>query len=50
MPWIAVGALGLLGIVLAVKTVLPMTRRRRKFEVDNVSEQWVSQQRGRSQD
>jgi len=50
MPWLAVGALGLLGIVIAIRTVLPMMRRRRKFDVDAVSEQWISQQRSRSQD
>ena len=44
------GALGLLGVLIAIKTVVPMMRRRRKFDVDAVSEQWISQQRGRSQD
>jgi hypothetical protein len=50
MPWLAVSALGLLGVLIAIKTVVPMMRRRRKFDVDAVSEQWISQQRGRSQD
>ena len=28
------GALGLLGVLIAIKTVVPMMRRRRKFDVD----------------
>ena len=50
MLWIALAAAGIGGALLIYKAVRPMTRRRRKYDAGAVSEYWVEQQRGRSQD
>jgi hypothetical protein len=50
MLWIALGAVGIGGALLIYRTLRPMTRRRRKYDAGAVSEYWVEQQRGRSED
>jgi hypothetical protein len=50
MLWIALGAIGIAGAMFVYRTVRPMTRRRRKFDAGAVSEDWIEQHRGRSQD
>jgi hypothetical protein len=50
MLWITLGAIGIAGVVFVYRTVRPMTRRRRKFDAGAVSEDWIEQHRGRSQD
>ena len=47
---IVLGAVGLWGALLIYRTVRPMTRRRRKYDAGAVSEYWIEQHRGRSQD
>ncbi len=50
MLWIALAAVGLGGAFLIYQTVRPMMRRRRNYDAGTVSEYWIQQQRGRSQD
>jgi hypothetical protein len=50
MLWITLGAIGIAGVMFVYRTVRPMTRRRRKFDAGAVSENWIEEQRGRSQD
>jgi hypothetical protein len=50
MLWIAFGAVGVAGALLIYRTVRPMMRRRRKYDAGAVSEYWIEQHRGRSQD
>ena len=50
MLWIALGAVGIGGAFLIYQTVRPMLRRRRKYDAGAVSEYWIEQHRGRSQD
>ncbi len=49
MLWIALGAVGI-GAFFIYQTVRPMLRRRRKYDAGAVSEYWIEQHRGRSQD
>jgi hypothetical protein len=50
MLWIALGAVGLGGALLIYQRVRPMMRRRKKYDAGAVSEYWIEQHRGRSQD
>jgi hypothetical protein len=50
MLWIALGAVGIGGAFFVYQAVRPMLRRRRKYDAGAVSEYWIEQQRGRSQD
>ena len=50
MLWITLSAIGIAGIIFVYKTVRPMTRKRRKFDAGAVSEDWIEENRGRSQD
>ena len=50
MLWIALGLIGVFGAVFVYRTVRPMRRRRRKYDAGAVSEYWIEQHRGRSQD
>ena len=50
MLWIALGAAGIGGALFIYQTVRPMLRRRRKYDAGAVSEYWIEQHRGRSQD
>ena len=50
MWWIALGAVGVGGALFIYQTIRPMLRRRRKYDAGAVSEYWVEQQRGRSND
>ena len=50
MLWITLGAIGIAGVMFVYRIVRPMMRRRRKFEAGAVSEDWIEQHRGRSQD
>lgn len=50
MLWIVFGAVGLGGALFVYTTIRPMLRRRRKYDAGAVSEYWVQQQRGRSND
>lgn len=50
MLWIALGAVGIAGGLLIYQTIRPMLRRRRKYDAGAVSEYWIQQERGRSQD
>jgi len=50
MLWIALGAVGIGGALFIYQTIRPMMRRRRKYDAGAVSEDWVQQNRGRSQD
>ena len=50
MWWIALAAVGILGAVFIYQTVRPMLRQRRKYDAGAVSEYWIEQHRGRSQD
>jgi hypothetical protein len=50
MLWIALAAISVGGALVLYRTVRPMTRRRKKYDAGAVSEYWIEQQRGRSQD
>jgi len=50
MLWIALGVIGLFGVFFVYQSVRPMMRRRRKYDAGAVSEYWIAQHRGRSQD
>ena len=50
VPWLAIGVMTLFGAILAYKTITPRTRRSRKYDAGAVSEDWIQQQRGRSED
>ena len=50
MVWFALGVLGIGGAMLVYRTVRPMRRRRKKYDAGAVSQDWIEQQRGRSQD
>ena len=50
MLWIALGAVGIGGALFVYRAIRPMMRRRRKYDAGAVSEYWIEQQRGRSQD
>ena len=50
MLWIALGAVGVGGALFIYQTIRPMLRRRRKYDAGVVSEYWIQQQRGRSND
>ena len=50
MLWIALGAIGIGGALFIYQRVRPMMRRRRKYDAGAVSEHWIQQQRGHSQD
>jgi hypothetical protein len=50
MVWLALGVLGIGGVMIIYRTVRPMTRRRKKYDAGTVSQDWIEQQRGRSQD
>ena len=50
MIWLALSVLGIGGAIFVYRTVRPMTRRRRKYDAGAVSQDWIEQQRGRSQD
>jgi hypothetical protein len=50
MYWIALGALGIAGTLFVYGVIRPMLRRRRKYDAGAVSEYWIQQHRGRSQD
>ena len=48
--WIALAVAALGGTFLVYQMVRPMMRRRRNYDAGAVSEYWIQQQRGRSQD
>ncbi len=50
MLWIALGALAIGGAFFTYQMIRPMLRRRRKYDAGAVSEYWVQQHRGHSQD
>jgi hypothetical protein len=50
MLWMAFAAIGIGGVFFVYQSVRPMMRRRRKYDAGAVSEYWVQQHRGRSQD
>jgi hypothetical protein len=50
MLWLALGVIGVVGALFIYQTIRPMLRRRRKYDAGAVSEYWIQQQRGRSQD
>jgi hypothetical protein len=50
VPWLALGALAFFGAILAYKTIVPLTRQRRKYDAGAVSQDWIQQHRGRSED
>jgi hypothetical protein len=50
MLWIVLGAVGVGGALFVYTMIRPMLRRRRKYDAGAVSEYWIQQQRGRSQD
>ncbi len=50
MLWIALGATGVVGAFFIYQIIRPMLRRRRKYDAGVVSEYWIQQQRGRSND
>ena len=50
MLWLVLGAVGIGGALFVYTTIRPMLRRRRKYDAGAVSEYWVQQQRGRSND
>jgi hypothetical protein len=50
MLWIVLGAVGIAGALFIYQTVRPMLRRRREYDAGSVSEYWIQQHRGRSQD
>ncbi len=50
MLWMALSAIGLCGVFFVYQSVRPMMRRRRKYDPGAVSEYWIQQQRGHSQD
>ena len=49
MLWIALGAVGIGGLFV-YQMIRPMLRRRREYDAGSVSEYWIAQHRGRSQD
>jgi hypothetical protein len=50
MPFLILGAIGLVGVVLAYRTIRPAMRRRKKYDAGVVSDYWLQQERGRSND
>jgi hypothetical protein len=50
MLWIVLGAVGIGGALLVYTAIRPMLRRRRKYDAGSVSEYWIQQERGRSND
>ena len=50
MLWITLSAVGIGGAFFIYQTVRPMLRRRHKYDAGAVSEYWIEQHRGRSQD
>jgi hypothetical protein len=50
MLWIALAAVGVGGAFFIYQAVRPMMRRRRNYDAGAVSEYWIQQQRGRSED
>jgi hypothetical protein len=50
MLWFALAAVGIVSAVFIYQTVRPMLRQRRKYDAGAVSEYWIEQHRGRSQD
>ena len=46
MPAIILGLFGLAGLLFAVGTIRPMTRRRKKYDAGAVSDYWLQTQRG----
>jgi hypothetical protein len=50
MLWVAFGVVGIGAALFVYRTVRPMMRRRRKYDAGAVSEYWIEQHRGRSQD
>lgn len=49
MLWMALG-IGIGGALLIYRTIRPMRHRRKKYDAGAVSEYWIEQQRGRSED
>jgi hypothetical protein len=49
MPFLILGAIAI-GVVLAYHTIRPITRRRQKYDAGTVSDYWLQQQRGQSDD
>lgn len=50
MPFVLGTLIGIAGIILAYRTIRPMTYRRRRFDAGAVSESWLEHQRGQSDD
>jgi hypothetical protein len=50
MLFMALSAIGLGGAFFVYQSVRPMMRRRRQYDAGAVSEYWIQQQRGHSQD
>jgi hypothetical protein len=50
MLWLTLGAIGIAAMLFVYRTVRLMMRRRTKFDAGAVSEDWIEQHRGRSQD
>jgi hypothetical protein len=50
MPFLLGAVAALVGIVLAYRTIRPWTRRRRQYDAGAVSDYWLQQQRGQSDD
>jgi len=50
MPFLLGAVAALVGIVLAYRTIRPWTRRRRRYDAGAVSDYWLQQQRGQSDD
>ncbi len=50
MQWMVLAAIGLGGALIIYKLIRPVFRRRRKYDAGAVSEYWIQQHRGRSED
>ena len=49
MPFLILAAI-VVGVALVYRAIRPKTRRRQKHDAGAVSDQWLQQQRGRSDD
>ena len=50
MQFLIGGLVGFIGVVIAYRTIRPRIHRRRAYDGGVVSESWLQQQRGQSND
>ncbi len=50
MPLLVIGLITVFGALLAYRTIRPLRRHRKDYDAGSVSEYWLHQQRGNSDD